>query len=147
VAVLLATGLFLRARVYKTAVMPRQNGGWRSIVLALALLAFALQSFITQTHVHFASTQAFGLSGDNFTPAAKQTGGKTAPSKKVPSNDDPANCPLCQAAAHSGQFITPSAISFALPSETIAIVPLAIVVLTASETLSHGWQGRAPPRH
>jgi hypothetical protein len=132
--------------------MPRQSGAWRRVVLALALLTFALQSYITQTHIHFTSAQAFGLSSDNFAPAYKTTDGKaadgkSAPLKKVPSNDDPANCPLCQAAAHSGQFITPSAIGFALPSETIAIVPLAIVVLTASETLSHGWQGRAPPRH
>jgi hypothetical protein len=126
--------------------MPRQNGGWRRVVLALALLAFALQSYVTQTHIHFASEQAFGLSGDNFAPAAKIVADKTAPSKKTPSNDDPANCPLCQAAAHSGQFITSSAIGFALPSEAIAIVPLAVVVLTASETVSHGWQGRAPPR-
>ncbi len=127
--------------------MPRQAGGWRSVVLTLALLAFALQSYITQTHIHFVSAQAFGLSGDNFTPTIKTTDGKTAPAKKTPSNDDPANCPVCQAAAHAGQFITPSAIGFALPSETVAIVPLAIVVLTASETVSHGWQGRAPPRH
>ena len=126
--------------------MPRPYGGWRRVVLALALLSFALQSFITQTHIHFASVQAFGLSSDNFTPAAKIVDGKNTPEKKVPSNDDPANCPICQAAMHSGQFITPSAIGFALPSETIAIVPLAIAVLTASEVVSHGWQGRAPPR-
>jgi hypothetical protein len=126
--------------------MPRRTGGWRRVVLALALLTFALQSYITQTHIHFASSQVFGLSGDNFAPTIKLTDGKTAPAKKTPSNDDPANCPLCQAAAHSGQFVTPSAIGFALPSEAIAIVPLAIVVVTASETISHGWQSRAPPR-
>ncbi len=127
--------------------MPRQNGGWRRVVLALALLTFALQSYITQTHIHFASAPAFGLSGDNFTPTLKHTNGKTSPAKKIPSNDDPASCPICQAAMHSGQFITPSAIGFALPSEAVAIVPLVLVVLTASETISHGWQGRAPPRH
>jgi hypothetical protein len=126
--------------------MPRKIGGWRRAILALALLTFALQSYITQTHIHFASSQAFGLSGDNFVPTAKLASGKAAPTKQTPSNDDPANCPLCQAAAHSGQFITPFAISFALPSETVAIVPLAIVILTAGEIVSHGWQGRAPPR-
>src|ERR1700744_637602 len=109
--------------------MPRQFGGWRRVVVALALLTFALQSYITQTHIHFASEQAFGLSGDDFTPVAKIAPGKTAPSKKTPPNADPANCPLCQAAAHSGQFVTPSAIGFALPGETIAIVPVAIVIL------------------
>jgi hypothetical protein len=133
--------------VYKTAVIPRHADGWRRVVLALALLAFALQGYITQTHIHFATGHTFGLSGDNFAPAVKLSGDKSTPAKKTPSNDDPANCPLCQAAAHSGQFITPSAIGFALPSETVAIVPLAIVVLTASEIISHGWQSRAPPRH
>lgn len=136
----------LRRRAYKTAVMPRQAGVLRRAVLAFALLAFALQSYITETHIHFASVETFGLSSDNFAPV-KTASGKTAPAKKIPSNDDPANCPICQAAMHSGQFITPSAIGFALPSETIAIVPLAIAILTASEIISHGWQGRAPPRH
>lgn len=126
--------------------MPRKTGGWRLAVLTLALITFALQSYITQTHIHFASTQAFGLSGDNFVPTAKPATGKTAPSKQTPSNDDPANCPLCQAAAHSGQFVTPAAIGFSLPSEAIAIVPLAIAVLAASASVSHSWQGRAPPR-
>jgi hypothetical protein len=146
IAILLCDGAVLRARVYKTAVIPRKPGGWRLAVLTLALITFALQSYITQTHVHFASREAFGLSADNFVPTAKTATGKTAPSKQTPSNDDPANCPLCQAAAHSGQFVTPVAIGFALPSEAIAIVPLAIVVLTASKTVSHSWQGRAPPR-
>jgi hypothetical protein len=126
--------------------MPRRPGGWRRIVVAFALLTFALQSYITQTHIHFAASQVFGLSSDEFTPTAKLAGDKTAPAKKTPANDDPANCPLCQAAAHSGQFVTPSAIGFVLPSEAVAIVTLAIAIRTVSEITSHGWQGRAPPR-
>ena len=140
-------GTILRAYRYRTAVMPRSHRGWRRLVLAIALLAFSLQSYITQTHVHFATSQVFGLSSsDTFTPTAKLAHGKTAPDKKTPSNDDPANCPICQAAMHSGQFITPTASAFLLPSETASIVPLAIAVLTASETISHNWQGRAPPK-
>jgi hypothetical protein len=142
-----ATGIVLRARRYNTAITPRQNSGWRRVVLAVALLAFALQSYITQTHIHFATSQVFGLSSaDTFTPTAKIAHGKFAPAKNTPSNDDPANCPICQAAMHSGQFITPVATAFVLPSETVSIVPLAVAVLTASETLSHGWQSRAPPK-
>ena len=145
-AIWFATGLVLRARIYKTAIMPRRTDGWRRFVVALALLTFALQSYITQTHIHFASSQAFGLSSDEFTPIVKLAGDKTAPAKKAPSNDDPANCPLCQAVAHSGQFVTPSLIGFALPSEAVAIVTRAIALRTVSEIASHGWQGRAPPR-
>lgn len=126
--------------------MPRKISGLHRAVLALALITFALQSYITQTHVHFATAQAFGLSDDNFVPTAKLATGKTAPAKQKPSNEDPANCPFCQAAAHSGQFITPAVIGFALPGETIAIVPLVIAILAVRASVSHNWQGRAPPR-
>ena len=102
---------------------------------------------ITQTHIHFASN-AFA---DEFTvkadtgKAAKLTG-KISPQKKLPA-DDPANCPICQAVAHSGQFLTPAAIGLVLPSETVVIVPLAIAANAARETISHSWQSRAPPTH
>jgi hypothetical protein len=127
--------------------MPARESGWRRLVLAVAMLAFALQSYVTQTHIHYASVQAFGLSSaDVFTPVAKDANGKAIPEKKSPANDDPANCPICQAVAHAGQFVTPTAIGFALPSETVVFIPLAIAALTARETASHNWQGRAPPR-
>ena len=142
-----ATGKFLHARHYNTAIAPRQDSGWRRLVLAVALLAFALQSYLTQTHIHFATSQVFGLSSaDEFTPVAAHAGGKTDPAK-APSKDDPANCPICQAVMHAGQFVSPSAISFVLPSEAVCVVPLAIVIAIARTAISHSWQGRAPPRH
>jgi len=97
--------------------------------------------------VHFASSQAFGLSaGDEVTAPAKITN-KSTPQKNTPANDDPANCPICQAVAHSGQFISPSAIVFALPSEVVAIIPLSLAIAIAQERASHNWQSRAPPHH
>ncbi|HEY5336778.1 MAG TPA: hypothetical protein VIJ85_01120 [Rhizomicrobium sp.] len=126
--------------------MSRPHGGWRQLVLAISLIAFALQSYLTQTHIHFATSQAFGISSnDTFVPAAKHGTEKTVPAKNAPSNDDP-NCPICQAAMHSGQFVTPSAVAFILPSEAASIVLIVTAVLTANRTISHSWQGRAPPR-
>jgi hypothetical protein len=120
---------------------------WRRWVAVFALLAFALQTQITQTHVHFASSQAFGLSSGDEATASAKIANKAAPQKSAPANDDPAKCPICQAVMHAGQFISPSTISFALPSEAIAIIPLSLVIAIARERASHNWQGRAPPRH
>ena len=110
--------------------------GWRLVVLYAAMLAFALQSYVFQTHIHThfppatASADAHGTSGHH---------------DKYPANDDPANCPLCQEILHSGQFITP-AVQFLLPPalavSTIAVVDQALPHIFA---LSHSWRGRAPP--
>ena len=117
---------------------------WRLAVLLFTFLAFAAQSYVTQTHIHFTSN----VFADGFSVKADvKVTGKTTPRKNLPSNDDPANCPICQAVAHSGQFVTPSAIGFALPTEALAFIPLAIAAGAACETISHNWQSRAPPHH
>jgi hypothetical protein len=115
--------------------------GWRRWVAIFALLAFAAQVQITQAHIHFAL--GFGVA------AAKADADGAAvklPAKKnFPPTNDPANCPICQAALHGGQFLTPTAAALALPSETASIVPFVLRLVAAHETPSHNWQGRAPP--
>lgn len=118
--------------------MMRQSG-WRRWIAVFAMLAFALQVQLTQAHIHFAHDFGSTISKSDGTTAK-------APSKKnLPANSDPANCPICQAALHGGQFLSPSAVAFALPSEAIAIVPLVVDIVIARDTPSHNWQGRAPP--
>jgi Protein of unknown function (DUF2946) len=117
--------------------------GWRQWIAAFAMLAFALQAQITQSHIHFAPVSETGI---NALVHALTTGPEKA-SKKNSSTDDPANCPICQAMAHSGQFVTPSAAAPVLSMEAVVVVPLFLSIAAANESVSHGWQSRAPPRH
>ena len=97
------------------------------------MLAFALQSYVFQTHIHFAPQAAL---------TDTTHGGHH---DKFPANDDPANCPICQEILHSGQFITPAA-QFLLPP-TLAVSTIAVVDQALPHILapSHSWRGRAPP--
>ena len=104
------------------------------MVVCVATLAFAFQSYVVQTHIHFAPETAIaGAHGAN------------GHHDKYPANDDPANCPICQEILHSGQFITP-AVQFVLPP-SLAVSTIAVVdqALPHIFTPSHSWRGRAPP--
>jgi hypothetical protein len=119
------------------ALRPRATAlsGWRLAVIYTAMLAFALQSYVLQTHIHFAPATALA-----------DTSGANGHHDKYPANDDPANCPICQEILHhGGQFITPSA-QFLLPP-TLAVSTIAVVDQALSHILapSHSWRGRAPP--
>lgn len=118
------------------ALQSRATGltGWRLAVVCLALLTFAFQSYVVQTHIHFAPETLAHSQGAN------------GHHDKFPANEDPANCPICQEILHSGQFVTPSA-EFLLPPtfavSTIALVDQALPHIFAP---SHSWRGRAPPQ-
>ena len=116
---------------------------WRQWLAMFAMLAFALQAQITQSHIHFAPVSETGI--DALVHALIADSGTTAAKKKT-STDDPANCPICQVVAHSGQFTTPSAAALLLPTEAVVIVPIFLSIAAAIESVSHGWQSRAPPQ-
>lgn len=120
------------------ALAPRETTA-RVIISLLVMLAFGLQSYITQTHIH--------LKPDTFSSYSKlaQTSGKENPSDKFPANGDPANCPICQEIAHTGQFVTPSAAVLLLPTATVSIVALATEIVVVPLRASHTWRSRAPP--
>jgi hypothetical protein len=123
--------------------LSRRLTGWRLALASLLLAAFALQSYVVQTHIHLTQAESARLSLYDATHGAK-----LAPADhhdRYPANDDPANCPICQEILHSGQFVTPSAQALLPPSlavSTIAVVDTALPFLL---TLSHSWRGRAPP--
>ena len=106
------------------------------------LLTFALQSYVTQTHIHGAFVSS------DVAKISKQVGGKTPsePHDKYPANDDPANCPICQEILHAGQYVAPGAIVFALPAETVAIIPVSLDTPPIVKAIWQGWRGRAPPQ-
>jgi hypothetical protein len=115
----------------------------------LMLVAFALQTTVMQTHVHIGSVAVTaGFLEDLKIGNAAQPGAVkgTQPRDRFPTNDDPANCPICQEIMHAGQFVTPSAVALLLPTEPVSFVPISLAIPAFTEAVSHSWQGRAPPR-
>ena len=105
---------------------------WRQVLALLALLAFAVQGFALQTHIH----------GDpaGASPAVLQT----TPGTALPGQLDPANCPLCQEIMHGGVFTAPALFVLLL---AIAIASFAFAhPAPVRQTRTQGWQSRAPPR-
>jgi hypothetical protein len=99
----------------------------------LALMAFLFQGYLVQTHIHVAGETAGFAQG--------------APGHRhAPLGDDRSTCPICQQIAGHGQFLTPAQIVHVAPSATVPTVPHAERSLPFILALSHGWQGRAPPR-
>jgi hypothetical protein len=111
--------------------------GWRFAAALLAMLTFAVQSYVTQTHIHFDAP----VSSDGIAKAAPN-----APQGKLPFKETPANCPICQEIAMAGHYVTPGAVALVLPSQTVSIVPIDVSVPFIVEAVSHDWHGRAPPK-
>ncbi|HSC19649.1 MAG TPA: hypothetical protein VLC74_12120 [Rhizomicrobium sp.] len=124
---------------------PANAAGWRLVVATLSLIAFAVQSYITQTHIHLAPAAtktviAYGLNAKTVAAAQRGT------PDKHPANDEPVKCPLCQAVGYAGHFVTPSATAaMLLPTAAVSILPLLLTAISPHETPSHIWQGRGPP--
>lgn len=111
----------------------------RLAITFLALFAFSVQSYITQTHIHLAPQQISGVAGDSKASSPAQ------PHDRYPANEDPANCPICQEIMHAGQFVTPAAIAVLLPTLAASTIAIVLDVPIALRTVSHSWHGRAPP--
>ena len=47
---------------------------------------------------------------------------------------------------HAGQFVTPQAVALLLPTESVSFVPISLAIPVFTETVSHSWKSRAPPR-
>jgi len=109
----------------------------RLAITLFALLAFTLQSYVTQIHIH----------GANWGAASSVDAGKTPHPGKAPAGDDQSSCPICQVIAHSGQFITPSAIAIALPTLIAFYVFVDRDAPSLARSTSHSWNSRAPPRN
>ncbi len=116
----------------------RQNSGWRYFTWIL-LVAFSLQSYVTQTHIHIAP-QSINHATDGKLLAS------TPAHNNSPAEDGTNACPLCQAVANAGAFFVPAAPVLLPPvlwAKSIALPALADVVGGAT---AHGWHSRAPPQ-
>ncbi len=107
------------------------------VLVFVTLLAFALQGFVTQTHIHI---PAVGTTeqADSF------DGGKVP--GKAPSKNDEANCPICQAFASAGHFVTPAVAAALALTVTTSVITLAVEASHLVPLVTHIWHGRAPPQ-
>jgi hypothetical protein len=114
----------------------------RWTLVLLALLALGIQGLVLQPHIHAqpsdAALASIAIDGpgdsDNGSPAHN------------PIDPDQSDCPLCQSAHQSGHYLKPTAAVFALDlSVNYRTIDLAQTP-ARPQTVSHSWQGRAPPQ-
>ncbi len=120
--------------------LPPRETALRLAISLFVMLAFGVQGYIAQTHIH--------LAPDTFAPFSKLAShaGKEQQPDKFPANGDPANCPICQEILHSGQFVTPTAAALLLPAVAVSIIRIAADIPAAAQRPSHAWRSRAPPK-
>lgn len=116
----------------------RRLGSASRFVVFVVVLAFGLQSYITQTHIH-AWSEGFGGIVEN---AATQS----LAQHKAPLDNSPVDCPFCQAVALAGVFVASATPLLHLPFVWVKADVLVFTARAVSVAIAHDWQSRAPPR-
>jgi hypothetical protein len=107
------------------------------LITLFALLAFFIQSFALQTHIH-----------STLLPPVSVTTAADTPTPSPLKNQDPVDqCRLCQELVHAGVFVSPSATVIAASLNIVAAIFAALPVFAADPVRAFSWQSRAPPRH
>ena len=125
-------------------------------MLLFAILAIGIQGFVVKPHIHLQAESALYTALTHGTGAdtpAWDSEGERATALNValkhgshPLDSDQADCPMCQAAEQSGQYLTPSAAVFSLPVFVNVHTIEFSQRLAAQRAVSFAWQGRAPPK-
>lgn len=114
----------------------RRPAGGRLLLIGFMLLAFIVQGYATQTHIHNESVAAAGILVKN---------GGAPGHENYPGNDDPANCPICQQILQSGQFVAPAWQMPLLVTLVVSAIEFTIVATPRYDAISHSWRSRGPP--
>ncbi len=118
----------------KPVTIPAKPVASRLLTL-FALLVFALQGYLVQTHIH------------RLPSAPQRTVHVSAPAAPGPADPyNPASCPLCQEILHAGVFVTPAIASLPLQLNWIVFLAATFVPEPVTVQRSLNWQSRAPPR-
>ena len=139
-------------RKTKAAVNPsHETPCSRILVILLAFVALTIQMLVVQSHIHIPQADGKVQSLSLITLAAGTVDAQHdhsagAPGAKYPVNEEPSNCPLCQAFGHSGQFIASTAALVSLPYSITVNFIVFSETAPALFAVSHSWQGRAPPQ-
>jgi hypothetical protein len=118
---------------------PGRLGVWRIAATWALLFAFALQSYITQTHIH-------GVSAAIGPAASGQVFDTTFAQAPAHGEDEAIACPFCQAAAAAGAFFTPPPVQIATSRVQTLAAHVPFERNQASVTASFAWRSRAPPQ-
>lgn len=102
------------------------------------LLAFAVQGFVVQTHIHVQDAYQAGVT--------QKADGNSPRHDNYPANEDPASCPLCKELLYSGQYVAPMWAVLYLPTMAVSLIETATRPAADFATPSHSWSSRAPPR-
>lgn len=111
---------------------------WRAIAWIL-LIAFTLQSYVTQTHIHGISQSLDGRADVNTSAAAPAH-------PNAPADKSAQDCPFCQAIIHSGAFFVPTAPFIPQPVWVTSFVQCVTSKAVVAVAVTFGWQSRAPPQ-
>lgn len=118
------------------------------LVACLALLAFLLQGFALQTHIHQQIQPVIAklAPADNQAtlPAAIPLGQQPL---KTHDPLDQGNCRLCQELVHAGSYVTPSALALVAGQDWITAHILAPAPDSGTPAQAFAWQSRGPPQH
>jgi hypothetical protein len=105
----------------------------RFVIALVALFAFSFQSYLVQTHIH-------GASGSEITS-------QTPEHHKAPlDKDSPDDCPICQAFALAGAFVSPVVVFLGVALLFVEVQPTLILSGASGPLIRRNWRSRAPPR-
>jgi hypothetical protein len=129
-----------RAKTAQCIAGKASPGRW--LFAAFMVLAFALQSYAVQTHIHEQlDLPAIAKANSNISIDGAHAKKPAAPSKR----DAPDDCPLCQL-LYGGQYVAPDTFVFFLPLVSARTIETELAALPHYDAVSHSWRGRAPPR-
>ena len=119
----------------------------RFFLTLLCLVAFGVQSFIAQTHIHRPGTTDIGFSEMAAGKSQPTAAHSKKPAEPVNPADEAAKCPLCQAVAHFGFVVSPALLVLFLPRALFDEVRPDFQIVAKGDVPSHAWHSRGPPQH
>ena len=116
----------------------------RMALTLLFLVAFTLQGFVAQTHVHdISATQSVALTLAGETASGPAT---TKLPLHMPLPDNPAKCPLCHFATSLNSAIAVATTLIILPISGLAVLPSGPDLSVPKAPPSFVWRNRGPPQ-
>jgi hypothetical protein len=116
----------------------RRMGFASRFIVFLAIFAFALQTYMVQTHIHNDAQSVASPAG-----TAASTGDTH---HKAPLENSPLTCPFCQSFTLAGAVLLPAMHLLHAPLVWVESVLLVFTARAMATLPAHDWQTRAPPR-
>jgi hypothetical protein len=116
----------------------------RAILAIVCVIAFALQGYVAQTHIHVADDS---LSAESTATAASQPTISSPSGDPDQKQDDLSKCPLCQVSASVGHALWIGPLYLLAVSQVGSVMdPIAAEFIARDAAPSYVWRSRGPPR-